>query len=152
MNSFFVEEYEGDDDAELKIPKLNFIHFINPSFLDGCIMMGANFEKSLLFQWTKDKFPGIELKEYNRITKNLRKVNYSRNTKISHFLDTDIYSKTAYNKKFNGIKIIDLMNRTVLETWKDESFVYSLNNDQDDLSCGSKRDRREKECLFFVMD
>ena len=131
----YVEEY--DEKEELKIPKLNFIHFINPTFLDGCILMGANFETSLLFQWTKDKFPGIELKEYNRITKNLRKVSYSRNTKISYFLDTDIYSKSLYNKKFNGIKIIDLMNRTVLETWKGESFVYCLNNDQDDLPTGA---------------
>jgi hypothetical protein len=108
-----------------------FVSLLNPRFLDGAIMLGANFEDSLLYHWFK-RFYGVKFVECAEISKHLRPVNpRTREIEIAYLLADPYFSKRKAKEEISrGVTLSDLMDKEALSFFSGQKFLYVTNNDR----------------------
>ena len=71
-----------------------FIALLKPYFLRNAIMLGANFEDSLLYYWFQKQY-GTRFHEFKDISQRLRRVETgNRDIEICYFLEGSYFSKS----------------------------------------------------------
>jgi hypothetical protein len=122
----------GDTDEENTVFAVSLL---NPALLDGAIMLGANFERSMLHEWFW-RYHGVRFKAFDPIKRRLRAVATSgREIRAHYFLDRSFFSKHKANQVgSDGAAIIEAMDREAVALFGGEPFLYVTNNDRDALS------------------
>jgi hypothetical protein len=104
---------------------------LKPDTFNNAILLGANVEDSLLFQWFKKK--GVEFRVHEEIAKRLRpqSSNLSKRLTISYFAEDRTFSKTlGKGEAIGGGTIIDVMDKLAVETFAGKPFLYIANKDR----------------------
>ena len=84
------EQAVGDSDDENTVFAVSLL---NPALLDGAIMLGANFERSMLYDWFR-RYHGVRFRAFDPIKRRLRAVATSgRDIRVHYFLDRSFFSK-----------------------------------------------------------
>ena len=111
------------------------VSLLNPALLDGAIMLGANFEKSMLHDWFR-RYHGVRFEEFGPIKRQLRTVATSgREIRVHYFLDRTFFSKhKAKQAGDDGTAIIEAMDRGAASLFRGEPYLYVTNNDRHALS------------------
>ena len=116
-----------------KTDKENTVYFIallRPRFLRNSIMLGANFENSLLYYWFQKRY-GIQFQEFKNISQRLRPVETgNRDIEICYFID-GFFSKSKGRKSLGDEgTLIEIMDEAAVSYFGDEEFLYVANNDR----------------------
>ena len=116
-----------------KTDKENAVYFIallRPRFLYNSIMLGANFENSLLYYWFQKRY-GIQFQEFKDISQRLRPVETgNRDIEICFFVD-GFFSKSKARKSLGEEgTLIEIMDEAAVSYFGDEEFLYVANNDR----------------------
>lgn len=105
-----------------------FLSMLRPEAIEGCIILGANVEDSLLVRWLDRN--DYKLVEHKEIKSRLRKApsNLGNRLRVSYFIPDRAFSKALSNRVVDGSSLIDRMDRTVVDVFGDERFLYVANN------------------------
>ncbi len=129
----------GKTDAE---NKLFFMSVLRPVFLDNAIMLGANFENSLLSDWFQ-RYHGVTFANFTEISGKLR-TGYDTSKRriiISYFLEERYFSKYKANKQLeNGRTIIEAMDEEAISFLSGVPFLYVTNNGRASRALKSAKD------------
>jgi hypothetical protein len=108
---------------------------LNPAVLDGAIMLGANFERSMLHEWFW-RYYRVRFRTFEPIKTRLRALATSgREIRAHYFLDRSFFSKhKAKQAGDDGAAIIEAMDREAASALAGDPFLYVTNNDRDALS------------------
>ena len=111
--------------------KLYFLRMLQPSVFGGfqqVIMMGANFEQSLLYKYWSD-YRGVKFVPFKPIVKNLRFTEHNNGHRLTiRYLQEVNWSKTISKKSTNGESYLEKHTKTVREFMGDKEFLYMTNN------------------------
>ena len=126
------EQAVGDTDDENTVFAVSLL---NPALLDGAIMLGANFERSMLYEWFR-RYHRVRFRAFDPIKQHLRAVATSgRDIRVHYFLDRSFFSKhKAKQAGDDGTAIIEAMDREAASVFGPEPFLYVTNNDRNALS------------------
>ena len=126
------EQAVGDTDDENTVFAVSLL---NPALLDGAIMLGANFERSMLYDWFW-RYHGVRFRAFDPIKRRLRAVESAgREIRVHYFLDRSFFSKhKAKQVRDDGTAIIEAMDREAASVFREEPFLYVTNNDRNSLS------------------
>ena len=114
-----------------ELNKLYFLSLLQPSIFEGfaqVIMMGANFEASMLFKyWTE--YCDVVFIPHQVISQQLRYSQYSQGHRLTiQYLDEDNWSKHSASKVVNGKSKLDHFAALVAAEMADKPFIYMTNN------------------------
>ena len=134
------EKAVGDADEENTVFAVSLL---NPALLDGAIMLGANFEKSMLYEWFQ-RYHGVRFREFEPIMGQLRPVETcGRDINICYFLERSFFSKHKAKQTGDTGTVIEAMDREAAAVFGGAPFLYVTNNDRDSVTLeqvpGAKR-------------
>ena len=135
------EQAVGDSDDENTVFAISML---NPKLLHGAIMLGANFERSMLYDCFR-RYHGVRFREFEPIKRRLRALGTSaRDVTIFYFLEAPFFSKhKAKQKGEDGTALIETMDREAASALAGAPFLYVANNDRNAVSLeeavGAKR-------------
>jgi hypothetical protein len=123
------EKVVGESDEENTVLAVSML---SPKLLNGGIILGANFERSMLYDWFR-RYYGVRFEEFESIKRHLREVKpTNRDIRIYYFLDGRFFSKFKANQVgSDGSAIIDAMDRKAAALFAGEPFLYVTNKDRD---------------------
>ncbi len=139
-NRVIENQKRGKSDAENTV---YFVTLLKPDFLHNAIMLGANFENSLLYHWFQKQY-GTRFQEFNEISQHLRPVETaSRAIEICYFIEGSYFSKSMGKKCFGQQgTLVEIMDKAAVEFFGDEKFLYIANNDRESASLSAAKGRR----------
>jgi hypothetical protein len=112
--------------------KMYFLRLLQPTIYQGfkqVIIMGANFEQSLLHHYWSI-FCGVDFIPFHEITANLRYTKYDNGERLTiHYLQEENWSKHSAGKLVNGKTKLDHFAKLVEKFMGDQEFIYMTNND-----------------------
>lgn len=107
--------------------RIFFLSMLNPMIFDNAIIVGANFQDSMLHRWLN--INGGIMDELGEVVSKLREPpDLSKRVEI-HYLLEQRYSKYIGNKRIEGVKISDLMDDAAAQFFGDSEFLYVTNRD-----------------------
>ena len=124
-----------------------FIAILRPRFLRNSIMLGANFEDSLLYYWFQKRY-GIQFQEFKDISQHLRLVETgNRDIEICYFVE-GFFSKSKGRKSLGDEgTLVEIMDEAAVSYFGDEEFLYVANNDRNSpILEGAPKGRRISVC------
>jgi len=134
----FIDIKEWNDVIEnrksgVKSGELTFVAMLNPKQFINTVIMGANAEDSLLFDWFK-KFHGVKFTDYLPITNKLKHLAHDSQTgnrvKIQYFFDDRNFSKYTRNKTMSDNSTVGQeMDVLAAKIFENDDFLYVVNND-----------------------
>ena len=122
----------SEDDEEKN--RIYFLAILKPSLFQNSILLGANVEGSMLYDWLK-RYHGKKFIQEQAIYNELRSLpaNLAERLTINHFSFDKLFSKWQANKPtHDGRTVIDRMTDLAIETFDGEPFLFTLNKDRDD--------------------
>jgi hypothetical protein len=127
-NGVIEKRKKGKTDAEKTV---YFVALLKPDFLYKSIMLGANFENSLL-HFPFKKHHDVRFKEFTEISQRLRAVETgSRDIEVCYFLEDSYFSKSKGRKPVGEDgTLIEIMDKEAVSYFGDEKFLYVANNDR----------------------
>ena len=107
------------------------VSLLSPKLLDGAIMLGANFERSMIYDWFQ-RYHRVGFREFEPIKEHLRPVvSRSREIRVFYFLERSFFSKhKAKQRGSGGGAIIEAMDREAASLFGEAPFLYVTNNDR----------------------
>ena len=122
--------------------KLYFLRMLQPSVFGGfqqVVMMGANFEQSLLYKYWSE-YCGVKFQPFKPISEKLRYINYKNGDRLTiRYLQEANWSKTASKKLDNGQSYLERHTKSVRDFMLDKHFLYMTNNsDKTEFSNATK--------------
>lgn len=114
--------------------RIYFLSMLTPELFEGNILLGANIEDSLLYQWLS-RYHGVPFKNYHPIRRNLRFTEHPPETgerlRINYLLKDRGYSKYLAGKALgdDGRTWMDGLDKAALKCIGDRRFLYAVNND-----------------------
>lgn len=111
---------------------LYFLTMLNPEVFSGfklVIMMGANFEQSLLFKYWHE-YKNVEFHVCSHISKNLRYNQYKNGHRLTLvYLQEEPWSKYSRDKSIDGITREEHYANLVNKMMAGKDFLFMANND-----------------------
>ena len=114
--------------------RIFFLVMLKPSLFHNSILLGANVEESMLYDWLK-RYHGKKFIQEQAIHNELRSlpVNLAERLTIKHFGFPKLFSKWQANKAADdGRIVLDKMTDVAIETFDGDPFLFTLNKDRDD--------------------
>lgn len=111
---------------------LYFLTMLTPDVFSGfkqAIMMGANFENSLLFKYWKE-YKNVEFHVCSHISKNLRYSQYENGHRLTVvYLQEEPWSKYCTEKLIDNVKREEHYANLVNKTMEGKDLIFMANND-----------------------
>ena len=115
-----------------ELNKLYFLSLLQPPIYQGfaqVIMMGANFEQSLLYRYWSD-YCSVVFRSFTPIVQQLRYYQYSNGDRLTlRYLQEADWSKYSANKLIKGKTKLDYFAEVVARFMGEREFIYMTNND-----------------------
>jgi hypothetical protein len=126
-NGVIEKRKKGKTDGEKTV---YLIALLKPNFLYKSIMLGANFENSLL-HFSFKKHHDVRFKEFTEISQRLEPVETaSRDIEVCYFLEDSYFSKSKGMKSVGNGTLIEMMDKEAVSYFDGEEFLYVANNDR----------------------
>ena len=143
-NRVIEKRKRGKTDKESTV---YFTSLLKPNFLYNSIMLGANFDNSLLYYWFRKC--GVRFEEFKEISQRLRPVQTAnRAIEICYFLEGSYFSKSKARKSLGDEgTLIEIMDEAAVSCFGNEEFLYITNNDRNSpILEGASKGRRISVC------
>jgi hypothetical protein len=114
--------------------RIYFLAMLKPSLFRNSILLGANVEESMLYDWLK-RYHGKKFVREEAIYSELRSLpaNLAERLTIKHFGFPKLFSKYQANQAGDdGRAVLDRMTDVAIETFDGDPFLFTLNKDRDD--------------------
>lgn len=122
-NAFNASDAAGDK-------TIYFLSLLNPNLLRDEILLGANVEESLVFNWLP-RFFNCKFVPHNEIISSLSATGpVGPRLKIRYVLKGCLSSKTLHQQIVEGTSVIDLMDDIVIREFGSAPFLYVPNTDR----------------------
>ena len=108
-----------------------WLAMMNPSLFEGATILGANIEKSILYQWFSDYY-GVEFRENKPITQSLLDTpDYDGRIEAVYLTDYRRWSKTAMESKDeDGNTLKETIDSVLCDYLKDDDFLLCVNREK----------------------
>jgi hypothetical protein len=114
--------------------RIFFLVMLKPSLFRNSILLGANVEESMLYDWL-ERHHGKKFVREDAIYTGLRSLpaNLAERLTIKHFGFPKLFSKYQANQAGDdGRALLDRMTDLAIETFAGDPFLFTLNKDRDD--------------------
>ncbi len=127
-----VTSEKGDDDEDDKpIGSVHFVAMLSTKLFRDSIILGANFETSLLFKWFSRRYT-TTIRKHEALTSKLRYMEYDFKERMTiyYVLEHDNWSKTFRNKLGkDGRTHGEYFDDVAIHLYKNQPFAYVVNED-----------------------
>ncbi len=107
-----------------------FLSLLNPKLFRDAILLGANVEESLLFDWLPRYFD-CKFVLHEELSSSLAATGpVGPRLKIRYLLENRLSSKTLHLQMINGTSVIDLMDEVVIREFGSDPYLYVPNSDR----------------------
>ena len=123
------ERFLEQDGTDPEAATISFLALLKTSVFENTIIMGANFEDSLLYHWLH-KHASYPIEEHSVLTGLLRNEHhdFSNRARIHYLIEKDRFSKLLKTTTVGDQKLIEVMDETVGKFFDGKDFLWVRNN------------------------